>query len=272
MKKTTVIMIAIAVGVLIAIEGLILYGATYLQPFDNRYIVTSDETVEIPLRPFTSLKLRGTYSPDVDLPNQAPFVVSQSDSVDCPTLIISENLAEKIDTVFKDGKFIFSFRESDDVTSGEILREIIKFTRPITLRVPSMPDSITNEFIFPVTLSGKSKRKITLSTRGNFNFVNVDLDSLTITGQSNMTSDDNKPGFENSRIGHLLIHDYRRPFFIQSDSISRIKVMTILGQNDYEQKFTPGNMQIDKFTFIPADSMSRITLTDYHTLTTPFNR
>lgn len=272
MKRTTIIMIALAIGGLLLIEGFIFYVSRYTQPYSTIEANLPRELVSYQLEPFSKLNVDVKYLDIINSSEQCKLIVQQCDTVEAPQLVMQKDLNNYVQLTYSDDTLRMSFVKWDGDSVGKFERRRVFLTAPITFLVPEMPVSVCNEMPFDLVISGKQRGSIDMATQSYICFRDASLDSVIINGSIYMSQWQDDVFFANTSIGYLEVNNYQRPFFVKSDSVSEIDKMVIYGSNNYEQRFTPENLQINDFIFIPANSRSRITLTDYNKFSTSFKR
>lgn len=269
-------MIAMAITGLILSAALVLYATSTYRPYQFNEIITEGSMHSIPLQPFTSLTFdNGPINPIRDKDNgRGEILIISSDSVTTPSVLLPEELTHRLSLAYENHRLTMSFiplsQEKSD--SDGIYREIVLLTQPIIVLTPQMPDTIVSNLSIPLSITGHSDKQLSLMSGGNLKFINTSLAKVTINGFYGPNYRRNFDAiFDNATIDSLTVKDFRRAFLVTSDIASEVGAMTLFGATNYNQEFNPGNLKIDNFTFYPADSTSRITLTDSSRFTSSFN-
>lgn len=277
MKPTTIILISVALAVFLLVEGLIIYATSSLVPSMTEEIIISGKVEEKSLPDFSHIefKSRGNIFLQFNESLTDNILIKQSDTVSSPRILMPVQLDRYVRIDGQDDNLTFTLEDPDNYTDIDddgriIVSDILVFNQPLTILTPVMPQSVIDNLETDITITGKADMPLTVNmkySRRNLNIVDASLTSLTLDGNNSGY----RPDFINSVVDTLIVKNFRRQLFIESDSLSVVNDMTIIGLPGYEQKFLPGSMTIKNFTFCPGDSLSSLNLIVNTGFTSSFN-
>jgi hypothetical protein len=229
MKKSTIIMIAMAVVCWIAILAAVAYETTNGIPLPDRNIVIPENSpvYSQPLKPFTEISFNDDKSDArrINIRNFAGLKIVVSDSVDAPVITAPQILKKYL--VAENSGSILRMRlrippEDTIPSSPEYMRwPYVTGTTPIVITTPRTPTAISSTSVIPIALHGATG-KLFSTVMANISLQSCNLDILSLRAANLYRNTTASAELNNSSARRLEVSAPTTVAKISGDSLSSI--------------------------------------------------
>ncbi len=180
MKKSTIVMIATAVVVWIALIAVVVSVAYSGEIFHQQEVVISDASPKVckDVEPFSSISIN---SNDIVYSNATRLLIMQCDTISTPRVIYPQEIDEYLSYEVVDDSMKISFKQPE-LKPG--VCSMVRFTGiPLSIILPSATKEISmhsNKNPIPLLLSGIKAEKISIAYIGNVDVYSSIIDSLDV--------------------------------------------------------------------------------------------
>ena len=271
MKKTSKIIISLICITFILIFGIMGYAGSEMTERQILNInvdgIAKDSTITIDNFSSLDITVGNIY---LRTAKQGIFKIIQNKTLEKPEITLPSEFFEFINLRCDEGNLSINFSDPENQNDDEIIYSIL-LDRPIILKSPDLPLNIKNHAFDEMQIQGTSSDSIRIQMTNTLKLSDSNLKSLTFVGSQQYRGYNLDISFQKTSVEKISMENFCGPLHFESDSISIVKDLILKVPDNYTQSFSPGNLCISKFTFIPEGENANITLKENSGFSTALN-